>query len=180
MNPHDYSYAFDELATHHVTSALQTIPPRWGRMTPLSRAVVVEAAFFLKKKGLIDKTCEKQNQQGRSIGLIGGSRWGSLATDLAFIKTMEENPAFASPAIFGYTLANIPLAEAASQFGLTGPVYAIIEAKNPLNEAQKEARRLLRHTPGLDMMLACEFDAHYCNETNEQLSVTFTLVGKHD
>lgn len=174
-----FSYAFDETAGPAVKDILLTIPSRWGRMPPLSRAVVVEAGKLLQHHNLLLEGAH-QAKAGRTIGLIGGSRWGSFSTDRTFAETMEDDIAFASPAVFGYTLANIPLAEAANHFGLIGPVYAIIDHQDPMKKAIDTARRLLHAQKDLDIMLACEFDAYYRANNREQISVTFTIVGNHD
>ena len=78
--------------------------------------------------------------------------------------------------MFGYTLANIPLAEAAAAHGLVGPVYAVFDAKSPLESAQNEARRLLSMQNNLDLMLACEFDHYEHAGQQVELSVTLTVV----
>ncbi len=175
MKSETYDYAFDDTVSSDIKEMLISVPGRWGRMPPLSRAVVVEAGKLLRQHNLLAGGAN-QAAAGRIIGLIGGSRWGSNVTDQHFYSTMKEEAALASPALFGYTLANIPLAEAANQFGLTGPVYAIIDSETPLQSACNVAKRLLRANNKLDMMLACEFDSTYGVNRAEQLSVTFTIV----
>lgn len=174
-----YAYAFNDGVDDSIRKILITVPGRWGRMPPLSRAVVIEAGKLLQQKNLLT-TSLNQAEAGRTIGLIGGTRLGSHTTDLAFAATLKEDVSLASPAIFGYTLANIPLAEAANHFGLIGPVYAIIEHAEPFQKAREEARRLLKAQRDLDLMLACSFDSYYNKEEKEQLSVTFTLITKND
>ncbi len=112
------------------------------------------------------------------MGLIGGTKRGSLHTDRAFITTMADGPGLASPALFGYTLPNIPLAEAAGVFGLVGPVYAVFDEDNPLKCAEDEARRLLtmQKQKDLTLMLACEFDHYSDDKGKDVLSVTLTVV----
>ena len=156
---------------------LGSIPGRWGRMTPLSRLLIVETARILQHHGIL--ACgQRLSDMGKKVGLIGGTRRGSLHTDLAFITTMAAGPGLASPALFGYTLANIPLAEAAVAHGLTGPVYAVFDAETPLKSAQDEAHRLLSMQNDLDLMLACEFDHYEHTGQQEELSVTLTVVGQ--
>ncbi len=179
MTTDTFIYAFADQVDKKVEDILVTIPSRWGRMPPLSRAVVVEAGKTLQQNNILPSGSNRDEAR-KTIGLIGGTRYGSLTTDLAFTETLKNNIALASPAIFGYTLANIPLAEAANQFNLTGPVYAVIDHKNPFTKASKEARRLLATQNNLDLMLACEFDSYYHKDKREQLSVTFTLIGKND
>lgn len=171
------SWIFDDQPAECVVSLLGAIPGRWGRMTPLSRLLIVETARVLQKKGIL---CSGQrlSDLGKKVGLIGGTKRGSLHTDQAFIATMAEGPGLASPALFGYTLANIPLAETAVTHGLVGPVYAVFDDKNPLESAQDEARRLLRMQKGLDLMLACEFDHYDHGGQQEEMLVTLTVVGR--
>jgi hypothetical protein len=165
----------DDQPTERVVALLGAIPGRWGRMTPLSRLLIVETARVLQHSGILG--CgQRLSDLGKKVGLIGGTRRGSLHTDQAFIATMEAGPGLASPALFGYTLANIPLAEAAVTHGLVGPVYAVFDAKTPLESAQNEARRLLAMQKDLDLMLACEFDHYDHTGQQEELSVTLTIV----
>ena len=170
-----FDYAFQQIPDAETTAILGDIPDRWGRMPPLSRAVVVEAGRVLKNSALL-KSGRRLTETGKNVGLIGGTRKGSLATDMEFAATLTRGPGLASPALFGYTLPNIPLAEAANHYGLDGPVYAIFDSENPLGMAVQEAKRLLCMQKNLSLMLACEFDNfdHGCQ--GKQLSVTFTLV----
>jgi 3-oxoacyl-(acyl-carrier-protein) synthase len=167
-----YSWAFNDQADDDSVAVLGTVPGRWGRMTPLCRLLLVKIGLLLQEKHIMEKG-QKCSDLGLKVGLIGGTRRGSLHTDQAFIRTMENGPGLASPALFGYTLPNIPLAEAASQFGLIGPVYALLEASKPLDSAISEAKRLLLSQKELSFMLACEFD-HY----EDVFKVNLTLVGK--
>lgn len=178
MTHQNFDYALNESPGDEVRLLLGQVPSRWGRMPPICRALIVEAALFLRHNDLLSDGM-KFSEQGQTIGLIGGSRFGSLTTDLAFAETMKSNPAFASPALFGYTLANIPVAEVANQFGLTGPVYTVIDSKTPLDSARREARSLITHMKNIDFMLACAFDAYYRESDNEQLIATFTLIERH-
>ncbi|MEN8140731.1 MAG: beta-ketoacyl synthase N-terminal-like domain-containing protein [Thermodesulfobacteriota bacterium] len=169
-----FSYAFQDSPEPETIAVLGQVPGRWGRMPPLCRAVVVEAGRALRDAGLV---AEKRSlaAKGKNVGLIGASRRGSLTTDLDFSATMASKPALASPALFGYTLANIALAEAASHFGLIGPVYAVFAKENPLALAEQEAERLLATDKNLSLMLACEFD-HFDHDGQMKLFVTFTTV----
>ncbi len=177
MKVDNYIYAFEEVVDDEIKDLLMTIPGRWGRMPPLSRAVVVEAAKLLKSHNLLHSGIN-QAEKGKNIGLIGGTRCGSHTTDLAFAETFKDDVALASPAIFGYTLANIPLAEAANHFGLTGPVYAVVDPADPFKKALEQANRILETQNNLDLMLACAFDSTYHKGAREQLTVTFTLVDR--
>ncbi len=172
-----YSWAFNDQADDDRVAVLGTVPGRWGRMTPLCRLLLVKIGLLLQEKHILKKG-QKCSDLDLQVGLVGGTKRGSLHTDQAFIRTMENGSGLASPALFGYTLPNIPLAEAASQFGLVGPVYALLDADSPLDSAISEARRLLLTQKELSFMLACEFD-HYENaEHGDVLKVNLTFVGK--
>jgi len=172
-----YSWAFDDQADDDSVAVLGTVPGRWGRMTPLCRLLLVKIGLLLQEKYILKKG-QKCSDLGLQVGLVGGTKKGSLHTDKAFIRTMENGLGLASPALFGYTLPNIPLAEAASQFGLVGPVYALLEVRNPLDSAISEAKRLLLSQKELSFMLACEFDHYEDAEQGDTLKVNLTFVGK--
>ncbi|MGB3223333.1 MAG: hypothetical protein WBB23_11080 [Desulforhopalus sp.] len=172
-----YAWALSDQVGPDIKALLGQIPSRWGRMTPLCRVLIVEVGRLLCKRGILE-TGQRCNDRGLQVGLIGGTRNGSLHTDLSFIRTMEDGPGLASPALFGYTLPNIPLAEAASHYGLVGPVYALFEVTNPFEAAVREARQLLLHQNDLSMMIACEFDHYACRDQDEKLLATLTLVDK--
>jgi hypothetical protein len=169
----EYAYAFTDDPDDAILEILGPLPNRWGRMPPLARAVVVETGRFLIKIGISSPI-----EAGQMIGLMGGTRRGSLVPDLDYADTLNQGTGLASPALFGYTLANIPLAEAAGHYHLTGPVYAIFDETSPLNAAVCEAERLVRMNPGLDSIIACSFD-HYRREGKEQLSLAFAHVQKN-
>lgn len=173
----DFPYVFLDTPDAETIALLVDIPGRWGRMPPLCRGVVVETGRILKDAGLLENG-RNLTAKGKNVGLIGGSRKGSLSTDLNFAATLSQNPKLASPALFGYTLPNIALAEAASHFGLVGPVYAVFDANNPLDTARQEAKRLLQMQKDLSLMLACEFDHfdHFDHDGQMKLFLTFTTV----
>jgi hypothetical protein len=117
-------------------SILGTVPERWGRMNQLSQAILLEVGRLLRQAGLLNEGhAVSENMQ---IGLIVASSWGSLVTDLAYAKDLRSGAQFASPALFGYTLPNIPLAEAAIHYHLTGPVFSLL-SEDPENEARAVA-----------------------------------------
>jgi 3-oxoacyl-(acyl-carrier-protein) synthase len=126
-------------------------PKRWGRMDRFSRLAVVEVGRVLRSAGLLREQPGGVSALG-SGGLIGASRHGSLATDLAYARTLAGGINLASPTLFSYTLPNIALAEAASHYGLTGPVYSLFAPEAAAAEA--EARRWLAERPGPDFMVA--------------------------
>jgi hypothetical protein len=172
-----YTYAFMDTPDRETVDILGVLPTRWGRMPPLSRAMVVETGRFLKECAIRPQSLPADTKKNNKvIGLIGGTARGSLAPDLDFAATLLDGVNLASPAIFGYTLANIPLAEAANHFHLTGPVYAVLNAVAPLDAAIQEARRLVQMQPTFHFILACAFDDDPGNDRERRLSLTFTLV----
>ncbi|WP_457577492.1 beta-ketoacyl synthase N-terminal-like domain-containing protein [Desulfomarina sp.] len=171
----DRNRIFSDQADESVSDLLGKVPGRWGRMTPLCRLLILETARLLQNRGLLE--CgHRFSDSGRRVGLIGGTKRGSLYTDLAFIRSMEEG--LASPALFGYTLPNIPLAETAVAFGLTGPVFAVFDQKTPLEKAELEANRFLESDRSLELMLACCFDHYHTGNGQEEISVNLTVVEK--
>lgn len=168
-------WAFEDQPDEYVASILGNIPSRWGRMSPLSRLLIVETGCLLQETGILARG-QRLSEIDKKVGLIGGTKRGSLHADQEFIVTMADGPGLASPSLFGYTLPNIPLAEAASFYGLVGPVYAIFDSRDPLKKAVDEARRLLVMQKGLAFMLACEFDHYGHRGQLEKLSVTLTVV----
>jgi len=176
FSPHDrYGYAFQEEPDPETANLLGNTPARWGRMPPLSRLLIVEVGRFLQQHGLLEQG-GNLGRSGKTVGLIGGTSRGSLSTDLEFAKTLEQGVDLASPALFGYTLANIPLAEAASHYGLIGPVYAIIDDDNPLQHALAECKRHCKHSEEIDFMLACYFDDLASESEPQQLKITFSIA----
>lgn len=171
----DNSWAHSAHLDENTRALLGNVPGRWGRMTPLSRLVVVEVGKLLKTRQVISAT-NSCVEQGLAIGLIGGTGRGSLYTDCAFSETMQEGPGLASPALFGYTLPNIPLAEAASHYGLVGPVYAVFAEESPLQVAVDEAEMLLTVQKELTLMIACEFDHYSLGDGPDKLDVNLTLI----
>ncbi len=172
---HDlFKYAFQDVPDQQTVNLLGETPTRWGRMPVLSRILVVETGRFLRKNQLIDNI-RSLSETGNNVGLIGGTARGSLTVDLAFANTLKQGAELASPALFGYTLANTPLAEAANHYGLIGPVFAIIDNDNPLQNAVAECRRFLNDSEKIDYMLACCFDDS-CPDSDKQLQLTFSLI----
>lgn len=166
---------FADQPDEQVKKILGVTPSRWGRMSPLCRLLLVETGLVLQAEKNIDPG-QRLSDLGKKVGLIGATRRGSMYTDEAFISTMNRGPGLASPALFGYTLPNIPLAEAAVAFGLIGPVYAVFDIEDPLKSAEKEAHNFLRMQSDLDFMLACEFDHFQLKGQQEEFTVTLTVV----
>ena len=126
------------------------LPERWLRMDTMSQQAILAVGRALADAGITSFRPEE-------CGIIGGSRYGSLATDMAYAKSLEDGVTFASPSLFGYTLANISLAEAASQFNVTGPVFCVLDDQ-PLKAAKKEAERWLTFMPAGSFIIYGELD----------------------
>jgi 3-oxoacyl-[acyl-carrier-protein] synthase II len=98
---------------------------RFSRMDKFSRLGVSAVGLALQDAGL-DGGISKQG-----MGIVVSTVYGCLQTDLDYFETVPpENGAFASPALFSYTLPNCFLGEAASRFGLTGPGYVMSRQGN--------------------------------------------------
>lgn len=96
---------------------------RFGRLDEFSRIGLAALAFCLRDAG------EETWEQKRPIGIVAASRYGCLATDLAYLQTMlPDNGKLASPNLFAYTLPNCFLGEAALRFGLTGNTLVLNQA----------------------------------------------------
>jgi len=95
---------------------------RFGRLDDFSRLGLSGIALALQDAGL-DQWSEKRN-----IGMIASTRYGCLATDLAYFNTViPSDGVLASPNLFAYTLSNTFLGEAAIHFGLTGTGFVVNE-----------------------------------------------------
>lgn len=172
-----YKYAYNDQVDRDVLPLIGAPPKRWGRMTTLSRILIVEVGRLLIERGLI-RSGQRCSDTDLTVGLVGATRRGCLQTDYDFLATMNDGAGLASPALFGYTLPNIPLAEAAGQFGLTGPVYAIFDTVRPLEKAKLEAKQLLSYHLELSFMLACEFDDFKGQDGGESPLINLTIVEK--
>ncbi len=157
-------------AAEDIREVLGALPPRWGRMPLLCRALVLETGRLLRKISLWDGE-QTLEERGMHVGFIGATRYGSMCTDLEFAEGLALGEEMASPALFGYTLANMPLAEAAVHFGLTGPVFALFDGCDPLATARREAEIWLEWDASLSLMLASAFD-HEKSATGELLRVS--------
>lgn len=157
-NPRGYDWAFQDTLPEELLATSGRVPARWGRMTPLSRLLIVDVGRLLLLAGLLPEGGNCFAGGGVQAGLIGCSSRGSLQTDQDFIDSMKRGVGLASPALFGYTLPNTPLAEAAGHYGLVGPVYALLADREPFDVAVREATQLLRASGHLDFMIAGVFD----------------------
>ena len=111
-----------ELPSISRKAVFETPYPRFSRMDEFSRLGVSAIGLALQDAGLDEWTSK------REVGIVVNTVYGCLHTDLDYFETvMPENGAFASPALFSYTLPNCFLGEAASRFGLTGPGYVVTE-----------------------------------------------------
>ncbi|WP_029915090.1 beta-ketoacyl synthase N-terminal-like domain-containing protein [Pelobacter seleniigenes] len=98
---------------------------RFGRLDDFSRVGLAAAAFCLRDAGAEDY------QETRPIGIVAASRYGCLATDIAYLETMlVDGGKLASPNLFAYTLANSFLGEVALRFGLGGNSLVINQQDN--------------------------------------------------
>ena len=147
-----------------------TLPDRWLRMDTMSQRAILEVGRALHDAGISSFSPE-------CCGLIGGSKYGSLATDLAFAQSFKDGALFASPALFGYTLANISLAEAASKYNITGPVFCVLD-NEPLPAAKKEAARWLQFMPKNSFIIYGELDV-IPTDTGEDVTASFHILTIH-
>lgn len=156
---------------------LGTLPERWGRMDTMSRVALVGVGQVLRDAGMlaIDLPVLKFGWNG---GLIVGSRRGSLAVDLEYAQTLQAGPGMASPHLFSYTLPNIPLAETAIQYRLTGPVFVMI-GEAPFEKAVLEARQWLETMEGKkSIIVAGALDVQPSDQEISTLA-QFTLIEHH-
>ncbi len=151
---------------------LGTIPDRWGRMNSLSQAALLEIGRLLRNDDLLDKNHKIAVKN--HAGLIVGSRYGSLNTDLEYGQTVAAGPEFTSPALFGYTLPNIPLAEAAIHYNLTGPVFSLF-SEDPAAEAIKVSKEWLKDaSTNCGLIIAGSLDTLQLNNETT-ISTKFTI-----
>jgi len=182
-----YDYINQDLPDPDILAVLGELPKRWGRMDKISRLAVVEVGRIMLAYGLLGRSGEPSSRRGRA-GLIGLTRYGSLTTDLAYVETLKQGFEVASPTLFSYTLANIALAEAASHYGLTGPVYSVF-VDDPGSGGEAEARRWLDCDDSLDFMIVGALDVYpvplqsnrgegeqALNQIKEIVSVNFRIV----
>jgi len=107
-----------ELPSISRKTVFKTSYPRFNRMDAFSKFGVSAVGLALQDAGLNEWTAK------REVGIVVATVYGCLQTDLDYFETvLPEDGAFASPALFSYTLPNCFLGEAAARFGLTGPGY---------------------------------------------------------
>lgn len=181
-----YDYINQDLPGDEILAVLGELPKRWGRMDKISRLAVVEVGRVLC--GVVQGSDKKPDPSRGRGGLIGLTSRGSLATDLAYVATLKQGSEMASPTLFSYTLPNIALAEAASHYDLTGPVYSVF-VDDPGSGGEAEARRWLSYDSSLDFMIVGELDVYpaplqsdaaeggsFQNFDEEIVSVKFKIV----
>jgi 3-oxoacyl-[acyl-carrier-protein] synthase II len=96
---------------------------RFGRLDGFSRVGLAALACCLRDAGAEEWT------EKRPIGIVAGSSYGCLQTDLDYLETLlTEGGKLASPNLFAYTLPNCFLGEAALRFGLTGNTLVLNRA----------------------------------------------------
>lgn len=155
-------------------SLLGALPDRWGRMDLMSKAALNGVGRVLSDAGLLaaDAPILKKGWAG---GLIVVSRRGSLASDMNYADTVKLGPGMASPHLFGYTLPNIPLAEAAIQYKLTGPVFVLV-SEQPFEDAVAEASLWLNELPGEKrIMIAGALDV-IPGQPEPEITANFKLI----
>lgn len=110
----------------------------FGRLDPLARLTIAAVALTLDDAGEAVALGEKQG-----TGIVGATRDGSLAADVAYFRDYLENGrTLGRGNLFIYTLPTSPLGETAIQFGLTGPLLATT-AEAPLAAAVELAAGLV-------------------------------------
>ena len=171
-----YSYIDDDLPPAEILAVLGELPKRWGRMDWVSRLAVVETGRALEAAGILHFEGGQPVTTGQG-GLIGVTRRGSLTSDLAYAETLKQGPEMASPILFSYTLPNTALSEAASHYGLTGPVYSLF-SEEPGADGRDAAKRWLAEDPKLDFMVAGGLDVYPDPSVadGEVISVNFKIV----
>src|SRR5210317_307289 len=106
-------------------TVFKTAYPRFSRMDAFSKLGVSAAGLALQDAGL------NEWRSKREVGIVVATFYGCLQTDLDYFETvLPADGAFASPALFSYTLPNCFLGEAAARFGLTGPGYVVSQQNN--------------------------------------------------
>jgi 3-oxoacyl-[acyl-carrier-protein] synthase II len=109
-------------------------PLRYHRFDRYCRIGCAAIALALQDAGM------NHAQVARPVGIVASTRYGCLETDLAFNATTQEaNGAYASPALFSYTLPGIAISEAAIHFRLTGPTFT---AGDPVGQRGYQALRI--------------------------------------
>lgn len=162
----------DIFLTPENRAILGKIPERWGRMNPSSQAALLEIGRLLQGSDLLDDN--RKVADHKQAGLIVATRRGSLDTDLAYGETVAMGPEFTSPALFGYTLSNIPLAEAAIHYNLTGPVFSLF-SDTPKATALSICREWLDDPANRsEFIIAGSLDAT-TNNQETTVSASFTI-----
>jgi 3-oxoacyl-(acyl-carrier-protein) synthase len=172
----DNNYWCENSPDQELLSIIGTIPKRWGRMDHISRIAVVEIGRILCDAGLLEENWQLSSK--KRVGLVVGTERGSLSTDLAFCRDLRQEEATASPLLFSYTLANIPLAEAASHYQITGPVYSMY-SETPFASALAEAKRWLNCDKNMSLMIAGVLDVYPLDEQkkpNCKITSDFTII----
>jgi 3-oxoacyl-[acyl-carrier-protein] synthase II len=121
------------------TGVVPTPYRNFGRLDPLSRATIGAVALALADAGLTGTPEQKQ-----ATGIVGTSRAGSLAADIAYFQDYVANGrTLGRGNLFIYTLPTSPLGEAAIQFGLTGPLLYAAGGAVPLGTVLELAAQLV-------------------------------------
>jgi hypothetical protein len=116
--------------------------PTFGKLLAAEKLAFATAALIFADRKTADP--------GRT-GICLGSRWGSFSTDLRFVESIASG--FPRPAYFSATLPSSPVAEAAIQFGLKGPVRVVVGGGSPGLAALECALRILRQAKAAAMLV---------------------------
>lgn len=93
----------------------------FGRMDAFCRLGLAACARTLRRAGVYPA----KRELPEPTGMVVGTGYGCLATDLAYFGTCPPLGEGCSPHLFAYTLPNVLLGEAALRFGLRGPAFVL-------------------------------------------------------
>lgn len=122
---------------------------RFGRLDGFSRLGLAGIVLALRDAGL------EAWEEKRPFGLLASSRYGCLATDLAYFATAMPADGLPSPQLFAYTLPNCFLGEAAIRCGLTGPACVLSPAGDHGTAALTTAVEMLHWGEAPVMIAGC-------------------------
>jgi 3-oxoacyl-[acyl-carrier-protein] synthase II len=110
----------DELSPLKLKDLLKSLPPRHGRLDCFSKLGLAAVGLALQDAG-----CDEWSEK-RDIGLIAGSEYGCLESDVDYYATvLPEDRALTSPNLFAYTLPNCFIGETSISYGLIGTNYVV-------------------------------------------------------
>lgn len=147
---------------------------RFGRLDHFSRVGLGAITFCLRDAG------EEAWTEKRPIGIVAASRFGCLATDLAYLETMLPDAGkLASPNLFAYTLPNCFLGEAALRFGLTGNSLILNQQDDSRLSAVRFALQELAWSDQQGMLAGiCDLEHPVASQNEEIPGSLFLLLGR--